>query len=266
MKKILFPTEFSNHAGHIFRYALELANQFNAQLLCVHAYGRPEGYSIGDDEAKRERVLSKLENFAGEHTPDTHSNIRMKFIANLAYPADAILKIAEKENVDLIVLGMTGKTDDSTRYLGGNALKVIRAAECPVLAIPSSVNYEHVKKIVFTTDFEFEDLMVLNFISRAFDAEVHVLHVAEKKKQTPQAVKRMEALEEAYRNHGRLVFQILESDDVEKAIEEYVQREQADLLAMTTHKRSVIEQLLAGSTSRNIAKKTKTPLLVFKEI
>ncbi len=266
VKKILFPTEFSDHAGQMFRYALELANQFNAQLICMHAYGRPEGFSIGDDEAKRERVLEKLENFAAGHTPDAYRNIHLKYTAVLDYPADAILKAAEKEEVDLIVLGMTGKTDDGTRHLGSNALKVIRSAECPVLAIPSSASYDAVKKIVFTTDFEFEDLMVLNFLERAFDAEVHVLHVAEKKKQIVQAKKNIEALEGAYRDRGRLVFQILENNDVEEAIEQYVDGENADLLAMTTHKRSVIGLLLEGSTARNIAKKTKTPLLVFKEL
>ncbi len=250
----------------MFRYALEVANQFNAQLICMHAFGRPEGFAIGDDEAKRERVLTRLEAFAADHTPDAYRNIKMKFAAELDYPADAVLKVAEKETVDLIVLGMTGKTDDSVRHLGSNALKVIRAAECPVLAVPSSASYEDVKKIVFTTDFEFEDLMVLNFLERAFDAEVHILHVAEKKKLIPSATKNMQALEGAYRDRGRLVFEVLENGDVEDAIEHYLQEQKADLLAMTAHKRSVIGLLLEGSTARNIAKKTKTPLLVFKEL
>ena len=264
MKKILFPTEFSDHAGQMFRYALELANRFNATLICMHAYGRPEGYSLTDEEGKRKKVLEKLETFAKSNTPAPFSNVIIQYVAELDYPADAILSAAKKENADLIVLGMTGKTDDATRHLGSNAMKVIRAAECPVLAIPASASYEEVKKVVVTTEFDFEDLGVLNFLNEGFDAEVQVIPVVEKTIELGKAREKMSSLEKAYAQRERMSFQVLEGADIEKTIEQYVNAENADLLAMTAHKRSVIVQLLSGSTARNIARKTKTPLLIFK--
>ena len=249
----------------MFRYALELANKFNATLICFHAFGRPEGFSLGDEEGKRQKVLQKLKTFASDNTPDALSNVRLEFSAVLDYPADAILGIAEKEKVDLIILGMTGKSTESSRFLGSNALKVIGSAECPVLAIPSTVTYDAVNKIVFTTDFEFEDLALLNFLEKGFDSEVHIIHVVDKVRDREKAAARMKSLEEAYRKHPGMFFEIIEGKDVEAEIERYVEANKADLLAMTAHKQSVIQLLLTGSTARNIAKKTKTPLLVFKQ-
>jgi nucleotide-binding universal stress UspA family protein len=264
VKKILFPTEFSEHAGDMFRYAVELAHKFDAELVFMNAYGRPEGYSLGDEEGKKERVLQILQDFAKANTPASHKDVKTRFVAELDYPADAILKVAEKEKADLIVLGMTGKTNDVNRHLGSNALKVIRASEIPVLAIPDSAKFRAIKKVVFTTDFEFEDLTVLNFLNKAFDADIKVIHIVENRNQVNKAVRHMKSLEEAYATHSNMSFEVIEGKDVENNIEKYVEGKKADLLAMTSHKRSVIGQLLAGSTTRNIAKKTKTPLLVFK--
>jgi len=265
VKKILFPTEFSGHADHMFRYALELADKLDAELISMHAYGRPEGFSIGDDEAKKERVLEKLHQFAEEHTPEEYADIKISFTAELDYPSDAIINVAEKKDVDLIVLGMTGKTNDVNRHLGSNALKVIRAADCPVLAIPASADYQHIDKIVTTTDFDFEDLIVLNFLNHTFpDAEVCVVHVLDKPRERQQAEKKIKALVTAYGQHQKVKFGLLEGKDVEKQIEQYVESEKANLLVMTSHRRSVIQLLLEGSTARNIAKHTKTPLLVFR--
>lgn len=248
----------------MFRYAIEIAHKFDAELIFMNAYGRPEGYSLGDEEAKKEKVLNMLREFAQTNTPDSYGNVKMRFVADVDYPSDAILSIAEKEKADLIVLGMTGKTNDVNRFLGSNALKVIRASEIPVFAIPDSAKYQEIKNVVFTTDFEFEDLAVLNFLNKAFSADIQVIHIVEKRNKVNEAVKNMKSLEDAYAKHSNIRFDVIEGADVEDNIEKFVEGKKADLLAMTSHKRSVIGQLLAGSTTRNIAKKTKTPLLVFK--
>ena len=41
MKKILFATEFSDQAPAIFRYAVEIAYFFKAELVAMHAFGHP---------------------------------------------------------------------------------------------------------------------------------------------------------------------------------------------------------------------------------
>ena len=42
MKKILFPTEFSEHAPEVLKYASELAYQFDAQLIVMHVFYNPK--------------------------------------------------------------------------------------------------------------------------------------------------------------------------------------------------------------------------------
>jgi nucleotide-binding universal stress UspA family protein len=50
-------------------------------------------------------------------------------------PADAILKTIEKENIDLVVMGTSGKHGLDRFLLGSVTEKVVRSAKIPVLAV-----------------------------------------------------------------------------------------------------------------------------------
>jgi nucleotide-binding universal stress UspA family protein len=50
-------------------------------------------------------------------------------------PADAILKTIEKEDIDLVVMGTSGKHGLDRFLLGSVTEKVVRSAKVPVLAV-----------------------------------------------------------------------------------------------------------------------------------
>ncbi len=265
MRKVLFPTEFSKHASQMFHYALELAHKLDAELLVMHAFGKPDPLVTNvSDDTREHRVLDKLNAFIENYRPSKFDSHPIRAVAYLDYPADAILNVAKKENVQVIVMGMTGKNDEVEKYLGSNALRVLRLAECPILVIPANLHFKPLERIVFTTNFEFEDIMVLNHLRKAYDAEIDVLHVFSKDKDRQDSEARMKALEEISSGQEKLAFTLVQGADVEDAIEKYVIDRGADLLAMTTHKRNLFTAMIDKSLTRNIARDTITPLFVFK--
>ncbi len=265
MKSILFPTEFSDHAPHMYHYALELAERMNAQLLVFHAFGKPESLvTTVDDEEREKRVLEKLHKFIDLNTPVRFEKVEVQPVALLDYPADAIVDAAIKHKPELIVLGMTGDSDDINTHLGSNALKVLRRTKFPVLALPSSIVYKPIEKLVFTTNFEYDDILVLNHLKKVYpNAHITVLHVLRKKHREADMAK-MDGLKETFRDDGNISFVMEEGKDVEETIEAYLRKHDIDLLAMTSHKRTIIGLLLEGSLTRDIARDTKTPLYVLK--
>jgi nucleotide-binding universal stress UspA family protein len=54
-------------------------------------------------------------------------------------PADAIIRLAESENIDLIVMGTHGRRGLSRLLMGSGAEAVVRAAPCPVLTVKQPV-------------------------------------------------------------------------------------------------------------------------------
>lgn len=63
-----------------------------------------------------------------------HYMVKFKKVMREGSPADEIVKVAEEENVDLIVMG-TGKNIVDKRLLGSVSEKVVHSAPCTILLV-----------------------------------------------------------------------------------------------------------------------------------
>jgi nucleotide-binding universal stress UspA family protein len=136
IKRILFPTDFSENAEYAFQYALTFAREFGAKLYVLHViYFPPQmpEYDIGqviDGLVKNaEKTLKKLIEKTKETEVIFHPEVRV----GVEY--SEITELAEKEKIDLIVLGTHGRTGLAHAFLGSVAERVVRHAACPVLTV-----------------------------------------------------------------------------------------------------------------------------------
>ncbi|MGN1185899.1 MAG: universal stress protein, partial [Methanobrevibacter wolinii] len=63
------------------------------------------------------------------------SNIKLTPIVKEGSPAPVILDVAEDENIDLIVIGSSGKSSFDRFLMGSVASKVVKSAKCSVLVV-----------------------------------------------------------------------------------------------------------------------------------
>jgi nucleotide-binding universal stress UspA family protein len=137
-KKILFPTDFSHLSDNALQHATTLARETGATLVILHieeppiAYGGGEMYyGIPDpDQDEMRRMLYEIR----PTDPSVHFEHRMV----MGDPAGEIVKIADEEHVDMIVMGTHGRTGLSRVLMGSVAESVVRRASCPVLTFKSS--------------------------------------------------------------------------------------------------------------------------------
>lgn len=135
-KKILCPVDFSTSSVKALEYALSLAQEADGCLILIH-------------------VVESL--FEGEGTSDLRSNLEKEAFEKMkaAIPADAanwcqpeeivltgrpyqqILNLAGERGVDLIVMGIHGRSAVDLMLFGSTTNHVIRQAPCPVLTIRS---------------------------------------------------------------------------------------------------------------------------------
>ena len=132
-KKILFPTDFSTASDAAMRYATGLAKESGATLYIVHVEEPPMAYGGGElyygipdpDRQELERMLSKLKP-GDESIPYEHRLL-------IGDPAAEVVKLAETEEIDIIVLGTHGRTGIRRLLMGSVAEAIVRRAPCPVL-------------------------------------------------------------------------------------------------------------------------------------
>jgi universal stress protein A len=133
--KILFPTDFSTLGQSALETATSLARDRGAKLLIVHveeppiAYGGGELY-YGINEPDREDLKRML----SEVMP-TDESVGYEHRLLVGTPAGAIVHLAEKEAVDMIVMPTHGRTGLLRLLMGSVAEEVVRKAKCPVLTV-----------------------------------------------------------------------------------------------------------------------------------
>jgi universal stress protein A len=132
-KKILFPTDFSHASDAGLPLASSLARDTGATLVILHveepplAYGGGELY-YGIPEPNTEALQKMLADVkpADPKVPYVHRMVT-------GDPATEIVRVAEEEQADIIVVGTHGRTGLTRLLMGSVAEQVIRRASCPVL-------------------------------------------------------------------------------------------------------------------------------------
>jgi nucleotide-binding universal stress UspA family protein len=132
-KTILFATDFSTASDAALPHAETLAKSSGARLLIVHVEEPPLAYGGGElyyglPEPSSERILAMLEDVRPKDpaVPFAHR-------LTMGDPAGEIVKIAEDERAELIVLGTHGRTGMTRLLMGSVAEAIVRRAPCPVL-------------------------------------------------------------------------------------------------------------------------------------
>ncbi|MBI4746466.1 MAG: universal stress protein [Deltaproteobacteria bacterium] len=141
IKKVLFPTDFSENSNYAFDYAVGLAQKLGARLYLLHVIHElidTTGFYIPnisldqlqkDLEKGAEEMMGK---FCGEKLGDFKDYESMNIIG---LPHIEILSMARDKGMDMIVMGTHGRTGIDRVLFGSTAEKVIKKAPCPVLTV-----------------------------------------------------------------------------------------------------------------------------------
>lgn len=132
-KKILFPSDFSHAGDAALEMATALARDTGATLLILHVEEPPPAYGGGElYYGVPDPVTEDLRKMLQAIRPaDSRVPVQRRLVTG--EPASTIAKVAEEEDVDLIVMGTHGRTGLSRLLMGSVAEAVVRRARCPVL-------------------------------------------------------------------------------------------------------------------------------------
>jgi len=145
--KILLPTDGSKYAEKAAKHAIWIAGHSNAELIALNVVdtsslvGLPaEDLTIRVSEILKEEGHKSLDSISKlieelEQKEEFKTGVKLIKESKEGPPADVILKTAEDENIDLIVMGTSGKHGLDRFLLGSVTEKVVRSTKIPVLAV-----------------------------------------------------------------------------------------------------------------------------------
>ena len=156
MKRIMVAIGFSEYAEGLLTYAARIAESLNAELVVVNIINSRDVEAVGTIAAMGYDVDSK-QYVSG--VKEERQNTLDQLLKKISYPAEKIrtilkvgnpteelLNFALEQSVDLIVMGIKGRTDLRHLLVGSVAEKVFRRSPVPVLSYRDEKNANRLRK------------------------------------------------------------------------------------------------------------------------
>ncbi|GJQ62368.1 MAG: universal stress protein UspA [Melioribacteraceae bacterium] len=147
---ILYTTEFSQNWKDVFYHAFNIANQYKARLTFLHVLNT-ELIDLLTFDVGLERLPSVEKKFseAKDFTTNVQKDIVNKIIEEFGdevldqnnilvergNPVKTILKVAEENKCDLIVMGFKGRSGNEDSTIGDTVNRVLHKSKLPVLVV-----------------------------------------------------------------------------------------------------------------------------------
>ncbi len=139
VKKILIATDGSEYTKNAVDYGIDLAKNTEAKLYTIYVIDTAAFASIPMDAAW-ESMYELLKQEGDEATKYVAERaegegLSIERLTIEGHPAEEIIKFAEKNSINLIVMGTLGKSGLDRFLLGSVAEKVVRNSKIPVLVV-----------------------------------------------------------------------------------------------------------------------------------
>lgn len=276
MKKLLCPIDFSEVSLNALEFAVAIGEKENSQITLLNIF-TPDDFRkiLNTDNVKEEykKLLeiaeSKLKAISEEIMMLSNNKLAAcNYMLKSGKVVDVLTEIAAAEKFDMIVTGTTGHSAYERKYLGGKAHKIISEARCSVMVVPENASFHGIKKIVYATDYQEEDkLAIQQIIELAADlkASITVLHVSHHDDTIDKAMyEEFKAELEKFLRFHKVEFDRVIFHHVAEGLDEYIKKEQADLLVLLNKKLNFFESLFHKSLTDHLSKFTDYPLMIVK--
>jgi nucleotide-binding universal stress UspA family protein len=285
--KILCPLDFSEYSAKAYDYAHSLAQHYGARLLLQHVvqpltstypyYAFPDSINevFWDLDSHAEQ---KLAEFVTEHKMN---GLQTDRVVDSGTVTDCVLAYAEKENVDMIVMGTHGRHGFDRLTMGSVTEKVLRKARCPVLVVRNPAHdFVHpgdaaqpvrLQRILLCTDFSDHSSRGLTYalsLAMEYNAELTMLHVLEDlpgNQDLQGAVAEItKRLEEPVPEDAHNWCKVRSAVRIGKPYQQILQmalETEADLVIMGVRGRNAVDLALFGSTTHRVIQLGSCPVL-----
>ena len=298
-KKVLVPLDGSELAEVALVYAKEVASKLRLSLVLLHVYSSAEAELV---PARQAYINSKVDTIRRELKAETEAGIEpvsqeVTVRGELAkgYPAEEILRYAEENSIDFILVSTHGRTGIKLWTMGSVADKILRASKVPIWLIRAGVPPEiasdkwptqrmlvlldgselaeavlpHVETLTKQRGADLVDIVLLQVCEPTPFAVYYYStvpidwedYIARCKREDEQHLAK---IEKRLKDAGLKVRSELLMGKPADAIIDYVGKNPVNLIVMSTHGRSGLSRWVYGSVADKVLHGASTPIFLVR--
>lgn len=271
MKTIIVPTDFSPFADNALDFALQIAPKIEATVLLLHVIDLPPLIqTLYMDNYGLEQLYTDAKKQAEEKLKQQRDKHRGKILSSVVFQGRLVTVLNDIErqyNAQLIVMGTKGASGIKETFIGSNTEKVIRNSRTPVISIHGKTLPLEIKNIVVPTngkDIHNGFFGEVQKLQKMFNANIYVvfinaLHAFENEEEVKEELHKY-ASKANLQNYQVDIIRAITPED---GIENYVEENKFDMVAITTHGRQGLSHMLYGSLAENLANHLRVPVFTY---
>jgi nucleotide-binding universal stress UspA family protein len=280
LKKILLAIDFSKSSDNLIKNAINIAKTFESGIILIH---------ILPGDIKNEKVRKMIKDVAESQLQQINERIEKEgvktepAILKFGKHFDEIIHVANKKNVNLIMIGAGEKIKKDLFKLGTTAEKLVRRSDKPVLVLKKNSDLKSVKRILCPVDFSVESRLALNNainIARRYNAKLYILNVSEPINLSYKELKlKWKDINELNRKDLEVEMSsflkdfnlidvkwesFVKTGDPSQKILKLIKKKETDLLVMGSSGKSSIHRMIMGSVTEKVIREVPCSFLTLK--
>jgi nucleotide-binding universal stress UspA family protein len=273
MNSILVPTDFSSVADNAMNYAISMADYYQLDIILYHVV-----------QMSSPNVTEQIHlDFIPEVTENAKHKLNEKvkllktqfpqisFHTKIEYGLflESLKKTCEDLGPICMVMGISGNGDGMDKIIGSNALNVMTELKFPLIIAPKYATFKPIENICFACDLKnvlsSTPIVALKAFSKLFNANMHILNIDYNNKNfTPDTQNDLIILNDML-DHIKHEFHFIVDENVQHAIDIFVNNHPIDMLIMLPKKHSFFASLFHKSQSKEMAYHSHIPLLALHQ-
>lgn len=275
---ILVPIDFSDQSFIALSQSYNLARLTNSYIRLLHVIDQDffssltEGlfsqYNYGD--TIKEDLQKRLDEIAVKIKQEQKivavTNLRTGKIYN------EIIEESKDCDASIIVMGTMGSSTLMKKFLGSNASRVIREAECPVITIKGTEHRKGCDNILLPLDLTKETKEKVSKtieIARLYKSHVHIVTILESDDEfiIKKLERQMEQVKEFVESENiSCSTACIKNDDVAQGINDYAKEINADLVVIMTQQELNFSDLFLGPKAQEVINLLDIPVLCIRPV
>ncbi len=274
ISRVLIAFDFEDQSLIALAQGLNFSKAIGAEITLVHVIedGGILGKNLTDaqyDEIRKD-VDKRLQDQIGKIS-STYKGMKVNSLVARGRVYEKIIEIAEMLQVTFIVMGCNGAGVLKRKFIGSNALHVVRESKCPVLTIKGKQHRNGCKNLILPLDLTKETREKVSkaiVFAKLYGAAVRVVSVIFTKDEfivnrlTRQLSQVKDYLEKAkVECTAEIIKGIKGEENLAQCVVDYASKEDGDLLLIMTQQEVDFTDYFIGSSAQEIILRAEMPVL-----
>ena len=267
IKNILLPTDYSVNAVRSARFGMALAKKLQAKVVLFHSYhfllaDSTDLNYVNEMKSIEEKKLEEERETLAALFPEVEIECEVDY----GSAVDNIQMVVDRLNIDLVIMGTKGETNQLDAVLGSVASNVINSVKCSTLIIPEATHEFKLSQIMLATDFHQSNSPTiydaLKGILKKTDAALAIVNVKSEVSEIDTVSK-----EEIGNIFGEFKHShhYIEGENVEEALFDFANVNYCDMIVILTKHYSLWQRLFHKSMAKQLALHSSIPLFIIHE-